>query len=521
MPRLTSGRTGTSARRLLFAAAPTAVCVALGFAASAAGATVTIGAPNISSDQIEESCGVCTYAQLTQPSAGVLLSAPAAGVITSWRVHGVTTGTGRLALRVLRPDPNGASPPDATTPFTGVGTSAPVTASGGDGSPAHPVSLPVQAGDYIGVDLNSTGPANLSSVDMTQPSGAIAANWSSPLADGSTLAPDTTEASERLMLNAVEVLAPVVSGVSPSSGSTAGGQTVTIAGSNLDGATEVSFGGTAAPSFTATATRITATAPAHTPATVDIEVTGPGGVSPVSGADLYSYLAPGVNPPSIAIASPIDSASYAQGQMVTAFYACAAPAGGTVTTCAGPVANSLPIDTSTPGSHTFTVMAQDSDGGSATKTVAYTVTALSPSPVVTPAPALSAASQTAKTWRENDTLARISAKRKPPVGTTFSFALNEPARVTLSFTHQVNGRRIHHKCVAAKAETRRTPRCTRTVIVGTLTFTGHPGTNQVRFAGRISPTKKLTPGKYAVIITARNARDMGSTPRSLTFTIVK
>src|SRR6185437_16411574 len=48
----------------------------------------------------------------------------------------------------------------------------------------------------------------------------------------------------------VPVPTPVVTGISPASGPLSGGTTVTTTGSNFTGATGVSFGGTAAASFT-------------------------------------------------------------------------------------------------------------------------------------------------------------------------------------------------------------------------------------------------------------------------------
>ncbi len=229
---------------------------------------------------------------------------------------------------------------------------------------------------------------------------------------------------------------------------------------------------------------------------------------------VYAFVAP----PSIAIASPANGTTNTQGQAVTAAYSCTAPTGATVTACAGPVANGAAIDTHALGSHTFTVNAQDSDGATATQSVSYAVVA-----AVTPAPIISGARQTSKTWRENNTRPHISAnkKRKLPVGTTFSFALNEPATVTLSFTQQAAGRKVHGKCVAPSAKNRRKPRCTRTILAGSFTFTGHPGTNKVRFAGRISRTKKLKTGRYTLQITATNTQGKRSAPQSLTFTIVK
>jgi hypothetical protein len=311
--------------------------------------------------------------------------------------------------------------------------------------------------------------------------------------------------------------------VSPSSGSTSGGQAVTISGSNLDGATAVSFGGTPAASFTVVSpTQITATTLAHTAGTVDVQVTGPGGASPISAGDSYTYAPPPTAPPAIAIASPANGASYTQGQAVNAAYSCSAPKGTTVTSCVGPVANGALIGTQALGSHRFAVVAHDSDGGSAASSATYSVVAAGPlPPTAIPAPKLSRASETATTWRENDTLPHISAKRKLPVGTTFSFALNESATVTFSFGQHAGGRKVHRACLAPTKKNRRKPRCRRTILAGTLTFRGHQGTNRVRFAGRISPTNKLKPGRYTVRITATNTQGASSSPRSLTFTIRK
>jgi hypothetical protein len=168
----------------------------------------------------------------------------------------------------------------------------------------------------------------------------------------------------------------------------------------------------------------------------------------------YTVLAP----PTITITTPAANATYTQGQALTAAYSCTAPAGATVTACAGPVANGAPIDTQALGSHTFTVNAQDSDGGTATKSAGYTVVA-----AVMPAPIVSGAGETAKTWRENDALPHITVvkKKRPPIGTAFSFTLNERATVTLSFTQRSGGRKVHGKCVAQTKKNRRKPRCTR------------------------------------------------------------
>ena len=84
--------------------------------------------------------------------------------------------------------------------------------------------------------------------------------------------------------------APTVTGINPNTGPPAGGTSVTITGTNFNGATAVRFGGNAAASFTVnSATQITATSPAGT-GTVDVTVTTPGGTSAPSSADQFSYV---------------------------------------------------------------------------------------------------------------------------------------------------------------------------------------------------------------------------------------
>ena len=118
------------------------------------------------------------------------------------------------------------------------------------------------------------------------------------------------------------VTLPVVTGVSPASGSTVGGSTVTITGTGLAGATVVSFGGAAGTITADSATQITVTSPpsastagiiagSSTQATtagtgagiVDVTVKTRGGTSHRTAADHYAYTAPrpavtGVSPPS-------------------------------------------------------------------------------------------------------------------------------------------------------------------------------------------------------------------------------
>jgi uncharacterized protein YhjY with autotransporter beta-barrel domain len=110
---------------------------------------------------------------------------------------------------------------------------------------------------------------------------------------------------------AVTAAAPIVSSVSPNQGPAAGGNSVTITGTNLDNATDVYFGTTQASSFSVISpTEIEATAPAGT-GTVNVQVATLGGLSAGGTANEYAY----VDAPAVTSISP-SSGPLAGGTMV-------------------------------------------------------------------------------------------------------------------------------------------------------------------------------------------------------------
>lgn len=122
-----------------------------------------------------------------------------------------------------------------------------------------------------------------------------------------------------------------------------------------------------------------------------------------------------------------------------------------------------------------------------------------------PTPILSGLSESARTWREGSAPARISAHRKlgakPPVGTTFSFALNVPARVSLKFTRTVAGRTPH------------------AVLAARMTLSARAGSDELHFEGSTSKHRKLAPGAYTLTMRA-SAHGKHSAPVAIRFTIV-
>jgi hypothetical protein len=115
-----------------------------------------------------------------------------------------------------------------------------------------------------------------------------------------------------------DVPAPTVTSLNPTHGTAAGGNSVTITGTDLSGATAVNFGANSASIIIATASTVVVDAPAGTAGTtVQVTVTTPGGTSPTGGTgNDYAYDSP--PPPDVTGLSPSHGAA-AGGTTVTVF----------------------------------------------------------------------------------------------------------------------------------------------------------------------------------------------------------
>jgi autotransporter-associated beta strand protein len=92
-------------------------------------------------------------------------------------------------------------------------------------------------------------------------------------------------------------------------------------------------------------------------------------------------------PPSASLTIPAGGASYLQGQAVDSSFSCSEGVGGSgISSCVDQSghASGAAIDTSTPGSHTYTVTATSDDGLTGTSRVMYTVAASPAVSIVTP-----------------------------------------------------------------------------------------------------------------------------------------
>jgi hypothetical protein len=163
----------------------------------------------------------------------------------------------------------------------------------------------------------------------------------------------------------------------------------------------------------------------------------------------------------------------------------------------------------------------NASSASATITIAPAPTSTSQtSASTTVPPSVTDVTQSHSRWREGDHLASFARRSKAPLGTMFSFTLNEPARLSFDFIQQVPGHKVKGKCLARTKKNRKRADCARAVTEGTLSFAGHAGKNKVSFQGRISALRKLEPGRYTLLIAATNATGQRSQTQSLSFTIV-
>ena len=77
--------------------------------------------------------------------------------------------------------------------------------------------------------------------------------------------------------------------------------------------------------------------------------------------------------PSVVVSTPSNGALYALNSSINAVYSCTDNSGQGIRSCVGDAGNGAPLDTSTPGVHTFTVTATDNGSATSTRTVSYTV----------------------------------------------------------------------------------------------------------------------------------------------------
>jgi Bacterial Ig-like domain (group 3)/IPT/TIG domain/Putative Ig domain len=174
----------------------------------------------------------------------------------------------------------------------------------------HTTSGSSALGSWTSTGAGTDGGTQLpdNQITYTPAAGAVGTDSFSIVSDAN-VANDSTLA----VTITIAAIPPSLSSVSPTSGSTSGGTSLTITGTALTGATGVTVGGTAATNVTVISdTTITATTPAGSAGTVDVRVTTAGGTSAVTANDHFTYIAP----PTVSSVSP-SGAPTAGGTTVT------------------------------------------------------------------------------------------------------------------------------------------------------------------------------------------------------------
>jgi hypothetical protein len=182
-------------------------------------------------------------------------------------------GASKNDTTMLQKNSGGTPPPPAAAPtVTSITPNAGTTAGGtvvtitGTG---FVIGATVRFGDIQATNVNVSDGTSLTAMTPAHTAGIVSLVITNPDNQSGTLA-------NAYSYNTPPPAAPTISSVNPNSGTTGGGTTVTIAGTNFSTGATVSFGGTQATNVNVTnTTTITATTPSHAAGTVNIAITNP------------------------------------------------------------------------------------------------------------------------------------------------------------------------------------------------------------------------------------------------------
>jgi hypothetical protein len=276
---------GTGA--FLRSASATAVLLVLLLPAAAQAHTITVGSSLWGPFPSTVTFGFPSAAvtNVVMGDSEAVVSSPVDGAVVRWRLV-PQTATDAYDLRIMHPNGDGT--------YTWAGTSSAHTAST-TATQTFATDLPILAGDLVALESLKQPNPNFRATFV----GGLESEYWAPVSPDGSVSPVTSQlTSFEFGFNADVQPAPGVVLVSPASGQTAGGTAVTIAGSDFDDVSAVSFGSVPAASFSVESeSEITATAPAAAAAgPVDVSVTTIAGRSPSVAGDVFTYAAPAPAP---------------------------------------------------------------------------------------------------------------------------------------------------------------------------------------------------------------------------------
>jgi len=264
----TPGGTATSAGAYTYVPAPQITSLSLTSGPTAGGTDVVIAGANFGSSASELTAvkfgGVNATSFLWLSTTQISATTPAG------------SGAADVAVTI------GGSTVTSTGAFTYIAAPQITSLSPNTGPAAGETSVTITGVNLTGATLTVDG-ATVTPTSI----GASSIVFTTPAHAAGTVNVTVTTAGGTDTETLSYVAAPQMTGVSPSTGSTAGGTNVTISGSNLTDATLAVDGATVTPT-SASATSIVFTTPAHAAGAVDVTVTTAGG----SDTEAFTYDVP-------------------------------------------------------------------------------------------------------------------------------------------------------------------------------------------------------------------------------------
>ncbi len=233
-------------------------------------------AVNTSSDTVPVDTASYAIGSSISSVTGPSPSSDLAGATATYSVGFTTSSTGALAANsgtITFTAPSGTVFPTSAGDYTVNGTVA--AAITGGGTDTVTVTSPVAVADSASVSVVVTGVTN-----PAMGSYMLGVNTSTDIVPANT--------------SSYTIIAqPTVTGISPTSGPTTGGTSVTITGTNFASGATVMFGTVTGTAVTvSSSTSIVATSPAESAGTVNVTVSENGLTSKTSSADQFTFVTP-------------------------------------------------------------------------------------------------------------------------------------------------------------------------------------------------------------------------------------
>ena len=370
----TAGGTSAGGEHFTYQVAPTVTKVTPSAGPTAGGTTVTLTGTGFETGILSVKFGTTTAHSWTVTSPTTIVA--------------VTESHSAATVTVTVTTPGGTSASGEHFTFQSVPSVTKVTPSAGPTSGGTNVTL-TGSGFVTGATSVTFGGTNIPSgsvtfVSTSQIKVSSPSHGAGTVTVTATTSGGTSGSGEHFTYEAT----PTVTRVTPATGPTGGGTTVTLTGSGfVSGATTVTFGGTVIPAGSVTfvsTSRIKVSSPSHGSGTVTVKATTAGGTS--AGGEHFSYVGgptltkvtPNAGPIAGGTTVTLTGSGFASGATTVTFGGTVIPAGSVTFVSASKIKVSSPSHSAA----TVTVTATTAGGTSSAKTYTYdpipTITKVTP-----------------------------------------------------------------------------------------------------------------------------------------------